>query len=59
MGFRKKNRLTAAPAELLVVVQDIAAFLGPVIYAARHSEAFDMFWPPGGPWRPKEGVGRV
>ena len=58
MGFRKKNRLTAAPAELLVVVQDIAAFLGPVIHAARHSEAFDLFWPPGGPWRPKEGAGR-
>lgn len=59
MGFRKKNKLTAAPAELLVVVLDIAAFLGPVIHAARQSEAFAMFWPPGGPWRPKEGAGRV
>jgi uncharacterized protein YdeI (YjbR/CyaY-like superfamily) len=58
MGFRKKNKLTAAPAELLAVVLDIAAFLGPLIHAARQSEAFDMFWPPDGPWRPKEGARR-
>jgi len=49
-GFRRKGNLLSASEDLSVVVDEIAAFLVPVIAAVRSGEAFAMSWPPGGPW---------
>jgi len=50
-GFVRRNRLSAAPADLASVIDGIAAFIGPVLTAARLGQAFSGSWPPGGPWR--------
>jgi Nucleotidyl transferase AbiEii toxin, Type IV TA system len=50
-GFLRKSGGLAAPAELGAVVDRIAAFLGPVLAAARGEASFRFSWPPGGPWQ--------
>lgn len=50
-AFLRRNRLLSAPADLTRVIAEIAAFLGPVITAARDEKAPGGSWPPGGPWR--------
>jgi hypothetical protein len=50
-GFLRRNRLAAAPADLAGVVESIAAFLRPVLAAARSGQTFAGIWLPGGPWR--------
>ena len=55
-GFRRKGNLIAAPEDLCVVADEIAAFLGPVVDAARRGEALAMLWPAGGPWRRRGGT---
>jgi predicted nucleotidyltransferase component of viral defense system len=56
VGFRRKGNLIAAPEDLRVVVDEIAAFLGPVVDAARRGEDLAMSWPMGGPWRREGGT---
>lgn len=49
-GFIRRNRLTAAPADLRVVIDTIARFIGPVLATLANGESFVATWPPGGPW---------
>ncbi len=49
-GFLRRSSALAAPAELAVVVAGIAAFLEPVITAARRGRTLRTAWPAGGPW---------
>lgn len=49
-GFLRRNRLTAAPQDLGVVIDALAAFLSPVLAAARRGESFGETWAAGGPW---------
>jgi predicted nucleotidyltransferase component of viral defense system len=49
-GFIRRNRLAAAPAELVAVIDGIAGFVVPVLAAAARGEVFAGRWPPGGPW---------
>jgi len=51
LGFLRKNGGLAAPEELGAVVEQIAAFLGPALAAARSEASFPPSWPAGGPWR--------
>lgn len=48
-GFLDKNGLTSAPRDLVVVIDDLADFLGPVLQVAATRTAQGT-WPPGGPW---------
>lgn len=48
-GFLDKNGLTSVPRELSDVIDDLAAFLGPVLLASASSPSASS-WPPGGPW---------
>lgn len=50
-GFLRRNGGLAAPQELNTVVARIAAFLEPVIAAARRGKMLRSAWPPEGPWR--------
>lgn len=50
-GFLRRNRLTTAQADLGTVVDVIAAFLWPVLTAARGAEGYRHQWQPGGPWK--------
>jgi len=45
-----KSGLISAPAQLSNVVPRIAAFLEPIITAARGSATLKLAWIPGGPW---------
>ena len=49
-GFLGKSGLNSAPAHLSDVVVRIAAFLEPIITAARGSATLNLAWIPGGPW---------
>lgn len=49
-GFLRRSGALAAPQELATVVAGIAAFLEPVIAAARRGRALRAAWPAGGPW---------
>ncbi len=44
------RRLGGCELDLDTVVADVAAFLSPVIAAARSGEDFQAEWPAGGPW---------
>jgi hypothetical protein len=49
-GFLGKSGLNSAPTQLSDVVARIAAFLEPIITAARGSVTLKLAWLPGGPW---------
>ncbi len=51
-GFLRKNRLEDAPSELVKVVEEIAAFLGPVAEALHEERMFGGLWRSPGPWSP-------
>jgi hypothetical protein len=53
-GFVRRNRLTAAPGDLGMVIGAIAAFVGPVLAAAASPDSYPRRWQPGGPWQPIE-----
>ncbi len=53
-AFLRKSGLASAPVQFGETVARIAAFLVPVIGAARDASAIDHAWPAGGPWRAKE-----
>lgn len=55
-AFLKRLRLEGGDT-LGEVVQGIGEFLMPVLTAAARGEPFDYTWPPGGPWRKREGDG--
>ena len=44
-AFLARDRLEVAPASLVLVINDLHAFLQPVL---AHAEVAS--WPPGGPW---------
>ncbi len=50
-AFRSRNRLRESSSTLLEVAERLAAFLGPVIEAARTRTKSSAVWPPGGPWQ--------
>lgn len=52
-AFVTKSQLEVAGVELPAVVLDIRAFCLPVLIAARDALAFEMHWPPSGPWKAK------
>jgi hypothetical protein len=49
-AFVRRNRLDAAPAELAIVVEQVARFVQPVLAAAARDQAVTITWAPGGPW---------
>jgi predicted nucleotidyltransferase component of viral defense system len=49
-GFLGKSGLNSAPPQLSDVVVRIAAFLEPIITAARGRAMLKLAWIPGGPW---------
>jgi hypothetical protein len=49
-GFLGKSGLNSAPQQLSDVVVRIAAFLEPIITAARGRAMLKLAWIPGGPW---------
>jgi predicted nucleotidyltransferase component of viral defense system len=50
-AFLRKNAIQSAPEDFGHVVEDLRAFLEPVIAAARSGNQFASSWSPGGPWR--------
>ncbi len=50
-AFLTKSSLHHITEDLATVNGFIARFLGPVLNAARDGAAFDVNWPPGGPWQ--------
>jgi len=56
-AFLSKNGLAGAPEELGKVIGCLAAFLEPVIHAARTGEPMAQTWVAGGPWRQVESQG--
>lgn len=50
-GFVRRLPGTSAPVDLVVVIDTVAAFAGPVLIATGRGEPFARTWPPGGPWR--------
>ncbi len=49
-GFLGKSGLNSAPPQLSDVVVRIAAFVEPIITAARSGATLKLAWKPGGPW---------
>ncbi|MGH7575039.1 MAG: nucleotidyl transferase AbiEii/AbiGii toxin family protein [Longimicrobiales bacterium] len=50
-AFRSKNRLDESPETLTELATRVAAFLQPVIEAARTGRRRTAIWPVGGPWQ--------
>jgi hypothetical protein len=52
-AFIRKSKSTDEPGELDKVLDNVIAFLMPVINAANlnKNRPFKMFWPPNGPWK--------
>jgi predicted nucleotidyltransferase component of viral defense system len=50
-AFLERNRIATTVESLDAVVNGIAAFIGPVLEAARVQEGFAQGWSPGGPWQ--------
>jgi hypothetical protein len=50
-AFLAKSNLRHITEDPATVDGFIARFLEPVLGSARDGTAFDMFWPPGGPWQ--------
>jgi predicted nucleotidyltransferase component of viral defense system len=50
-GFLHKVDAKGVPDDLGTIVKAVAAFLWPVLTAARDGLATAGYWPPGGPWR--------
>jgi len=44
----------AFPLDLGRVIEAIREFILPVARSAADKKRFDLYWPPGGPWRPRE-----
>lgn len=53
-AFLRKNGLSSVPGQLAEATAQIAAFMEPVIAAARDGRPLDVVWPPGGPWEAGE-----
>jgi hypothetical protein len=50
-GFLRKSGVRSAPAEFAQVVARLAAFLDPIIAAARDNLLFTRRWTPSGNWQ--------
>ncbi len=53
-AFLSKNRLEEPAKDLEIVIEELAAFLLPVLAAARDDKTTIQSWPPGGPWQTDE-----
>lgn len=51
-GFVRRLPGATAPADLVAVIDAVAAFAGPVLLATGRGKPFDQIWPAGGPWSP-------
>lgn len=49
-AFLARNRLDEGEIELAQVINELRAFLMPVLGAAANTESFAHSWVPGGPW---------
>jgi hypothetical protein len=49
-AFRRRQRVAGAPERLRDLLPEIAAFLAPVLTAARAERTLKARWSPGGPW---------
>ena len=49
-AFVRKSKPEDVSGDFDAVIGDIAAFLAPVIEAARGDDHFELSWPEGGPW---------
>jgi predicted nucleotidyltransferase component of viral defense system len=50
-GFTRRLLRDTPPPDLATVIDAIADFAAPVLFAVARSERFAGSWPPGGPWR--------
>jgi len=50
-AFRRRSNLASMDADLGELIEELAAFVGPAIEAARRNEGFRQDWQPGGPWQ--------
>ncbi len=50
-AFRRKSRLEDAPEDMLTLVDDVAAFLGPIAEAIGQEREFQYMWDPPSVWR--------
>lgn len=50
-AFLRKNGLSSVPRQLAEATVQIAAFVEPVMAAARDGRCLDLLWEPGGPWK--------
>jgi len=49
-AFVRKSKPENVSGDIDAVIGDVAAFLTPVMAAARGGETWKVFWPRGGPW---------
>jgi hypothetical protein len=49
-AFVRKAKPENVSGDIVAVLGDLAAFLMPVMEAAREDEHFELLWPQGGPW---------
>ena len=50
-AFIQRSRLSDAPGEFPIIIEQVRRFLQPVVSALAAGRDFDMRWPPGGPWQ--------
>jgi hypothetical protein len=50
-AFVRKAEPENVSGNIDAVIGDVAAFLVPILEAARGNEPFDLLWPQGGPWK--------
>ncbi len=58
-AFLSKNRLEKPAKDLKIVIEELAAFLLPVLASARDEKTTIQSWPPGGPWQTNEDSGEI
>jgi len=52
-AFVRKSRPVDVSGDLDAVIEEVSAFLMPVLEAAREERSFEELWPPHGPWGPR------
>lgn len=55
-SFVERTRTPEAPGDLSTIIEQVSAFLRPVLAALVEGRTFDAHWPPGGPWRERRKV---
>jgi len=52
-AFVRRSRLLDAPTEFPKVIEQVRAFLQPLLSTLAEERDFDLRWPSGGPWQPQ------